>query len=70
MVGWLACPVFGKGFCFSLTSFVCGGAHAFCFACVVMAASMTGNVCPLCKVKFFKVIHNVRDNDDYDIVSY
>ena len=41
--------------------------HAFCFTCVVKAAEVTGRACPLCKVKFNKVIHNIRANNDYDL---
>jgi len=43
--------------------------HAFCFECVVRAASTTSNKCPMCKARFYKVIHNVRANDDYSLVS-
>lgn len=42
--------------------------HAYCFSCVVKAAEVSGNRCPMCKTSFRKVIHNVRANDDYDTV--
>lgn len=45
-------------------------AHAYCFSCVVRAAQVSGNRCPMCKTVFTKVIHNVRANDDYEVVSF
>lgn len=43
--------------------------HAFCFECIVKAVEMTSNRCPMCKISFDTVIHNVRAIDDYDRVS-
>ena len=36
---------------------------------MIHAAEVSGNVCPMCKTRFNKVIHNVRANDDYVVVS-
>ena len=43
--------------------------HAFCFNCICRSADVGGARCPMCKTGFKVVVHNVRANDDYDVVS-
>ena len=41
--------------------------HTFCFACILQWADVVSS-CPMCKVPFKSIIHNVRGVDTYDQV--
>lgn len=38
--------------------------HAFCFTCIVQWSEVA-NSCPMCKMNFQSIIHDVKSNEDY-----
>ncbi|KAJ1524195.1 hypothetical protein ONE63_010717 [Megalurothrips usitatus] len=46
-------------------SFTNSCCHQFCFVCLLEWSKVKAE-CPLCKVAFDSIIHNVRSQDDYD----
>ena len=54
-----------------LTKLYCGYLnyvlHTFCFACILQWADVVSS-CPMCKMPFKSIIHNVRGVDSYDQV--
>lgn len=53
--------------CCAVVQFLDLSLHTFCFACILQWADVVSS-CPMCKVPFKSIIHNVRGADSYDQV--